>query len=139
MTNTKTSDYSIEIAPFVIQTLKDAFVLCIKVIFFVTILIIILDYIKSKMKNLAHSSKFAKSYSLMVGILLGVTYGAGILIKELSNKSLDKKDILYISTFLLICHAILEDTIVICNFRCRFFYNSFYEIYFCIFNFIYYC
>ncbi len=44
---------------------------------------------------------------------LGITYGAGILIKEAQNSNLSKADIFFILVlFLMICHAIIEDTLL---------------------------
>ena len=43
---------------------------------------------------------------------MGITYGAGILIKEVQSGSISKEDIFYISSFLMVCHAIIEDTLL---------------------------
>ena len=62
-----------------------------------------LNFIKNSSKNIS------KSFSIIVGVFLGITYGAGILIKEANN--LNKYDLFYIATFLFIFHAIIEDTL----------------------------
>ena len=48
----------------------------------------------------------------MAGLILGITYGAGILIHEVKSDSLNKMDIFYIATFLMICHSIIEDVLL---------------------------
>jgi len=88
----------------------NATLLTIKIIILITILIFIIDYIKN-MKFIKNSKKnINKSFSIIVGVFLGITYGAGILLSEANN--LKKSDIFYIATFLMICHAIIEDTLL---------------------------
>ena len=87
-------------------------VLSVKVIILITLLIFIMDFIKSR-KFIEESKKnVSKSFSLSVGVILGITYGAGILIKEVESGKISKNDIFYIGTFLMICHAIIEDTLL---------------------------
>lgn len=86
--------------------------LTIKVIILITILIFTMDFIKSR-KFIQESNKnVSKGFSITVGVILGITYGAGILIKEVESGSISKEDIFYIGTFLMICHAIIEDTLL---------------------------
>ena len=90
----------------------NASILSVKVIVLITILIFIMDYIKS-MKFIKQSQKnVSKGFSLGVGYILGITYGAGILINEAKSGSMSKSDIFYVSTFLMIAHAIIEDTLL---------------------------
>jgi uncharacterized protein (UPF0333 family) len=63
-----------------------------------------LEFIKNSKKNIS------KSFSIIVGLILGITYGAGILITESSQ--LKKQDLFFIATFLMICHAVVEDTLL---------------------------
>jgi hypothetical protein len=90
----------------------NAIELSIKVILLITILIFIMDFIKSR-KFIQESQKnVSKGFSIGVGVILGITYGAGILIKEVQGGSISKEDIFYISSFLMVCHAIIEDTLL---------------------------
>ena len=41
----------------------------------------------------------------------GVT-GAGILIREVDAGHLDRRDVFFIATFLMICHSIIEDALI---------------------------
>ena len=48
---------------------------------------------------------------LLVGIIFGIVYGAGIIIQSSKEGNLSRKDMFLISIFLIICHAIIEDTL----------------------------
>jgi len=86
--------------------------LSITVIILITALIFLMDFIKSR-KFIKQSQKnVSKGFSITVGIILGITYGAGILIKEVESGNISKDDIFYIGTFLMICHAVIEDTLL---------------------------
>ena len=100
----------------VLEVLKNAlinsFLLTFEVIVLITAIIFLMYFIKTR-KFIEDSKKnISKSFSIAVGVVLGITYGAGILIKEASSSSLSKRDIFYIATFLMICHAIIEDTLL---------------------------
>jgi hypothetical protein len=86
--------------------------LTIKVIIIITILIFIMDFIKSRKFIVESQKNVSKGFSIGVGVILGITYGAGILIKEVKSGNISKEDIFYIATFLMICHAIIEDTLL---------------------------
>ena len=86
--------------------------LSFQIIVLITILIFVLDYIKSLKIVEEYSNKVNSAFSLTIGVILGITYGAGILINEYNKGTLSKNEILYISTFLMICHAIIEDTLL---------------------------
>ena len=86
---------------------QNASVLAIKIILLISLVIIIMEIIKNtvfKNKNLN------ASFSLITGLLLGITYGAGILIKE--KESLNKKELFFIGTFLMIAHSLIEDPLL---------------------------
>lgn len=93
-------------------SLKASVDLTIKIIVLITILIFLMDFIKSRSFIQNSQKNISKSFSILVGVFLGITYGAGILIKEAQSSSLSKSDIFYIGTFLMICHAIIEDTLL---------------------------
>ncbi|DAB33648.1 MAG TPA: nucleoside recognition protein [Sulfurospirillum sp. UBA12182] len=90
----------------------EAFILAFEVILLITALIFILDYIKSLKIIQEYSNKVNSAFSISIGVILGITYGAGILINEYEKNTLDKKEIFFIGTFLMICHAIIEDTLL---------------------------
>lgn len=94
------------------SSISNSIELSLKIIVLVSLLIFIMDFIKTR-KFMEDSKKnVSKGFSLIVGIFLGITYGAGILIKEVDSGKISKNDIFYIGTFLMICHAIIEDTLL---------------------------
>lgn len=50
------------------------------------------------------------NFALLVGVIIGISYGAGAIIASHKNGDMSKKDVLLVSVFLCICHAIIEDT-----------------------------
>ena len=49
----------------------------------------------------------------IVGLLLGITYGGGLLIKEANSGNVGKKDIILAMILLNLCHSIIEDSLLI--------------------------
>ncbi|MBO8126883.1 MAG: nucleoside recognition protein [Firmicutes bacterium] len=49
---------------------------------------------------------------LVVGLVFGLAYGAGVIIQSAKDGELTHRDLYIISLFLVICHAIFEDTMV---------------------------
>jgi hypothetical protein len=49
---------------------------------------------------------------LIVGVLMGVTYGAGTLIEINSRTPLSKKDLALIAVFFYCCHGIIETSLL---------------------------
>jgi len=94
------------------NSLYESLTLSLKVIVLVTTLIFVLDFIKSLPIIEKHSQKVNSGFSILVGVILGITYGAGILIAEYEKGLLQKREILFIGTYLMICHAIIEDTLL---------------------------
>ena len=86
--------------------------LSIKIIILIVFIIFLMDFIKSINIVKKYQQKVSTSFSIIAGLILGITYGAGVLLKEANSGSLSKKDILYIGTFLMICHSIIEDTLL---------------------------
>ena len=59
-----------------------------------------------------HAQNVNSGFSILVGVILGITYGAGILIAEYEKGLLKKREILFIGTYLMIAHAMIEDTLL---------------------------
>jgi len=94
------------------NSLYESLSLSIKIIVLVAVLIFFLDFIKSLPMVEKHSEKVNSGFSILVGVILGITYGAGILIAEYEKGILQKREVLFIGTYLMICHAIIEDTLL---------------------------
>lgn len=52
------------------------------------------------------------AFPLAVGIIFGISYGAGVLIKSSEDGEIDTGSLFIISIFLAACHAIVEDTLL---------------------------
>jgi len=50
--------------------------------------------------------------TLMAGLMFGIAYGAGIIIQAAKEENLSQKDLYLVSTFLVVCHAVIEDTLI---------------------------
>ena len=110
--STFTQTHYSSLSELLYNSFSNSIVLTLKIIVLITALIFIMDFIKSR-KFIKDSQKnVSKGFSLTVGVFLGITYGAGILIKEVESGRISKDDIFYIGTFLMICHAIIEDTLL---------------------------
>lgn len=62
------------------------------------------------MRLLGVSSK--SSTTLVSGLILGLTYGAGVMIQAVKADGLDRRSLYLSFIFLIGCHAIVEDTII---------------------------
>lgn len=51
-------------------------------------------------------------FPLLIGVVMGLSYGAGTLIEINAKTPIPKKDLVLIGTFLFICHGIIETTLV---------------------------
>lgn len=114
-----TTDYTPEPLPvyenigvMLLNSLKNASILSIEIIVLVSTIIIALDFIKSRPFIDRYAKKVNTAFSLGAGTILGITYGAGILISEYENSAMSTKDVWFVGTFLMICHAIIEDTLI---------------------------
>ncbi|WP_141432977.1 nucleoside recognition domain-containing protein [Bacillus sp. 03113] len=52
------------------------------------------------------------STTLASGLLFGLAYGAGVMIQQVQEDGVSKKDITLAFIFLVACHAVVEDTLV---------------------------
>lgn len=73
-----------------------------------------LEVLSKKLKPI--SDFFDISYDtifpMIIGMVFGLTYGAGVIIESAKEKSLSKKDLYVLMIFLVVCHAIIEDTLL---------------------------
>lgn len=49
----------------------------------------------------------------LVGMFLGLSYGGGLLIEQGRSGQINKRDVLCVLSLLCLCHAIIEDTIIV--------------------------
>lgn len=51
-------------------------------------------------------------FPLLVGLVFGLSYGAGVIVQSSREGNLTKKDTVLLSVFLASCHALIEDTLL---------------------------
>lgn len=51
-------------------------------------------------------------FPLLVGIIFGLSYGAGVIIQSSKEGEISYRDLFLISVFLITCHAVIEDTLI---------------------------
>ena len=90
----------------------NAGMLSLKVIALITLLIVLMNFIKSLPIIQRSQKHVSKIFSLVIGYILGITYGAGILINEAKSGSMSHADLFFVGTFLMIAHAVIEDTLL---------------------------
>ena len=94
------------------HSLGNAALLSLKIIALISCIIFLMDALKRTRFISSYGQRVQTSFSLLTGQLLGITYGAGILFKEAESGNLQKQDLFFIGTFLMICHSLLEDPLL---------------------------
>jgi hypothetical protein len=111
------------ITDFFPPTLESLFWMLLKIAIIIAVIMIVMEILKALKvldwlnKVLFHFTKHLgitpqASTPLLVGILLGITYGAGAILASYTNKEMTKKDVVVVGVFLCLCHAIIEDTLL---------------------------
>lgn len=102
----------------VLVALKDSLILSAKLLFIILPLSIFYEFLKGRDSKLA-KRRFAfigisgrGLIPLVTGIIIGLTYGAGVIIHSIRTSNVGKKEAFLILLFLSICHAIIEDTLI---------------------------
>lgn len=109
-----------EFSVMLVESVLNSMVLSVKIILLISGIIVAMDLLKSSAFIKHHMERVNTSFSIIVGQLLGITYGATILIREARMGNLSQKDIFYISTFLMISHSIIEDILLFVIFGANF-------------------
>ncbi|MGB9812080.1 MAG: nucleoside recognition domain-containing protein [Thermovenabulum sp.] len=112
----------------VLKILKEAFFGSLSSVKQITVIVIPIMMVLEILKDIGLIDKIAELFSpimkiygmkkesgfpLVIGVIIGISYGAGVIFKASKEFALPKKD-LYLVTYFLICaHAIFEDTAII--------------------------
>lgn len=51
-------------------------------------------------------------FTLLIGLIFGISYGSGVIIQSSKDGNMTEKDKLILVLFLIICHAVFEDTLL---------------------------
>ncbi len=101
-----------------LSALKGAFLLCAQLFLIIVPLTIFYEFLKSKQASLGGSRRSFAGISgnglipLLTGIIIGITYGAGVIIHSIHSTDIGKKEAFLILLYLSLCHAIIEDTLI---------------------------
>jgi len=52
------------------------------------------------------------SLTCIVGLTMGISYGSGLIIKETRKGNYSKRDLFLVAVFMSLCHALIEDTLL---------------------------
>jgi hypothetical protein len=95
---------------FLLQKSSEAILLTIEIIILVSLVIFIVTLIKGLKFLQKFDHHLSTIMAMITGLLIGITYGAGVLLKEAQYMS--KKQVTSVCYFLMIAHAIIEDTLL---------------------------
>ena len=54
----------------------------------------------------------ASSVPLVTGMLLGISYGAGIMLRTTRERPISRRELFLVGLFLSACHGVIEDTLI---------------------------
>lgn len=108
---------------FIITTLKEILMIVFDMAKIIIPLMIIIEILKDLkvLEKLATVIKPVTDFftmneksavSMIVGLFIGILYGAGVIMQSVKDENLDKRSVLLVCIFLSLCHAIVEDTII---------------------------
>lgn len=108
---------------FIVPTVLSLGELLLKIILIITIIMLAIEALKALKilewinKRLYFFTRFLgispqASFPLLIGVVIGITYGAGAILLSYKNQEMTKKDVILVSVFLCLCHAIFEDTLL---------------------------
>lgn len=106
-----------------LNSVLNAFYLCVKLMLIIVTLMIFYEFYENSSVYEFTKKAMRKPFSLIgvtpgssitmfVGLVLGIAYGAGILIKNASKGDMSPKELVITSLFLSVCHAVIEDTLL---------------------------
>ena len=95
---------------FITNKLMEAVLLALEIIVLVSLVIFVTTFIKGLKLLTKFDHHLSTIMALVTGVLIGITYGAGVLIKE--AKYMTRKQVISVCYFLMVAHAIIEDTLL---------------------------
>lgn len=99
----------LDIDQVLIMALSSGLILTAKVCVLITIILVSYEWLKATtFKKLIDVAPHAGS--LTVGLLMGITYGAGIVIHESNKLTAGQRNL--VARILLVCHGLVEETLI---------------------------
>ena len=95
---------------FILQKSYEATLLAVEIIILVSLVIFVATIIKGLKILQKFDHHLSTVMALVTGLLIGITYGAGVLLKE--ARYMSKKQVISVCYFLMVAHAIIEDTLL---------------------------
>lgn len=110
-----------------VEILKEALIGCWNSVYSIAIIVIpimivlqvmkdyqILDKITRPFEFMADLFNISKEsiFPLLVGIIFGISYGAGVIIQSTKEGNVSERDLFLMTVFLATCHAVFEDTLI---------------------------
>jgi hypothetical protein len=102
----------------VITSFKGVAYLCAQLFLIIVPLTILYEFLKSKQSKLGRDRYSFSGMSskglvpLITGIIIGLTYGAGVIIYSIRSTDIGKSEAFLVLLYLSVCHAIIEDTLI---------------------------
>lgn len=105
------------------QAIYQAFMAVLQLAIIVIVLMIVIQYVR----ELGYLDKFTKllapmtkvlgmernaSTTLVAGLVVGLTFGAGLMIQAMQEDGVSKRDMVLALIFLVSCHSVIEDTVI---------------------------
>jgi hypothetical protein len=102
----------------ILNALRDSLWLTMKLLMIILPLTISYEFLKER-GLFSHTKPFffmgitrAGLLPLITGIVIGLTYGAGVIIHSIKDHNIARREAFLILLFLSVCHAIFEDTLI---------------------------
>lgn len=95
---------------FVLTKSLEAISLSIQIILLIALVLLLTTWLKGLRVLSKFNHHLSTVMALITGVLIGITYGAGVLIKE--AKFMSRKQVLSVCYFLMVAHALIEDTLL---------------------------
>ncbi len=102
----------------ILSSLKGALFLCAQLFLIIVPLTMFYEFLKSRQAALEGRRRALIGISskglvpLITGIIIGLTYGAGVIIHSIRSSDITRKEASLILLYLSICHAMIEDTLI---------------------------
>jgi len=102
----------------ILNALRDSLFLTLKLLAIILPLTISYEFLKER-KFLSEARPFSfLGFSrpglvpLITGVIIGLTYGAGVIIHSIKEYDIRPREAFLILLFLSVCHALIEDTLI---------------------------